>query len=414
MSKPSITILQDTRRKTLSGLYPVYVRASFQVHSEGKKKQKVVLYRILNCSIKDFNNPGSRDINVKDIHSKIIKARAKALDILERHSVVTPGLFDREFKGGDLSKNVKTMFEYYITNLQNEGRVGSARLFVNAKNHILAFGGNDISFSEITEEWLKEYERSSTIALSTLGIYLRSLRAVFNLAIEAKVIPSELYPFGKRRYKIKSVQGTKESLTEDQKNRLLNYTTVDGAKQKALDFFFFSYFNYGINFTDIANLKRKDIRNGFLIYDRQKTRNTENFRKPLSIPIRQEVEKVILKYGNHDLNPDSYIFPILEPGLTPSQKEFRIHAFLKEINGSLKEIGKEIGLSFKLTTYVARHTFATLALRNGAPVEFIRIALGNSNIIQPYLHGYDDETKRSISDKLGLPEVKVKKVKKMR
>jgi integrase/recombinase XerD len=121
----------------------------------------------------------------------------------------------------------------------------------------------------------------------------------------------------------------------------------------------------------------------------------------LVIPIRAEVKEIILRWGNKTLDPESYVFPILKDGLTPKQMKTRTKDFTKRVNTGLKKVGELLGLK-KLTTYTARHTFSMMARRKGASNEFIQNALGHASMstTETYLHGFEVEEKRAISDKL--------------
>jgi integrase len=152
------------------------------------------------------------------------------------------------------------------------------------------------------------------------------------------------------------------------------------------DIFIFSYLCGGINFTDIANLTKDNIVNGRLRYVRQKTG------KLIRIGIPFEAMKIIQKY---EVESIGYIFPILnsKKHKTPLQKQNRIHKMRTKINNNLKIIGKRLGLDINVTTYVARHSFASVLKKSGVNIAIISEALGHSNLetTQIYLDNFDNE-----------------------
>ena len=148
----------------------------------------------------------------------------------------------------------------------------------------------------------------------------------------------------------------------------------------------FSYLCGGINFTDIANLTNANIIDGRLQYIRQKTH------KKIKIGIPDEAMKIIEKYA-----PESkgYLFPILDKKIhkTPLQKQNRIHKILAKVNKNLKLLAAELGVEANVTTYVARHSFASVLKKSGVSIALICEALGHSDLAttQIYLDSFDNE-----------------------
>lgn len=152
------------------------------------------------------------------------------------------------------------------------------------------------------------------------------------------------------------------------------------------DIFVFSYLCGGINFTDIANLTKENIQNGRLHYIRQKTK------KLIKIGIPQEAMQIIEKYSKES---KGYLFPILDSHIhrTALQKQNRIHKILGKVNKNLKLLAADLGVEANLTTYVARHSFASVLKKSGVNIALISEALGHSDIAttQIYLDSFDNE-----------------------
>jgi len=156
----------------------------------------------------------------------------------------------------------------------------------------------------------------------------------------------------------------------------------------AKDLFLFSYFGAGINFSDIALLRFCDLKDGRVCYVRKKTG------KPISFPLNDISAKIVEKYASPFGSDSDYIFPILDAAVhkTEQQKRDRIRKTLKKVNRELKTLGEMIGLEMSLTTYVARHTYATVLKRSGVSVALISESLGHSDLstTQIYLDSFEN------------------------
>ncbi len=150
---------------------------------------------------------------------------------------------------------------------------------------------------------------------------------------------------------------------------------------------------------DIALLKYKDINNDSIIFYREKTKRTsKSDLKPTFVALTDFSKEVISKYGNKDKSPKNYIFSIISDELDEFTKFRTIKNFIISINKNIKKITN----NEELTTYWARHSFATNALRNGASMEFVSEALTHSDMktTQNYFSGFDNKTKKILADTL--------------
>jgi integrase/recombinase XerD len=393
---PLISIILDTREANKNKLYPVKLRATFHV-SKKKWIQRYFSLKVY-CSEKDFAAAKSKPISnkQKDIRKKLVEAESKANRILESHSYVNAELFARLYTSAGNLESVESVFDLKIAELEKAGKIGTADLYRSVKNSILS-NTPGLTFYEISSDWIRKYVtwlKENKLGETTVGIYLRHLRAIYNKAIDTKVIKPDLYPFGRGGYTIQKTRARKIALSEEDKNRLIEIK--DPELRLAADMWLLSYYCYGLNMTDILSLKVKDLINDLLMISRGKTGND------LVIPIRKEVKEIILRHGNRTLNPNDYVFPILNGELTARQIKNRVKEFVNSINYGLKKVEAKLKLKIRLTTYTARHTFANIALKKGASKEFIQDALGHSSILttENYLAGFDVEEKRAISDKL--------------
>ena len=238
--------------------------------------------------------------------------------------------------------------------------------------------------------WLKAYEswlRCCKLADNTIGIRFRTLRAVYNLALAEGLVKADCYPF--KKYKVSKLhkETAKRAITKEQVKQVIDYD-VSGArfyKRLAVDMFAFSYLMGGINFTDMAFLTDKNVEGGRLVYVRQKTK------KLIMLPLQEKAVEIMNRYRS---SQRKFIFPILdERERTLRQMRNRIYDVLDNVNGYLKEIGKELGVELKISSYVARHSYATVLKRSGVSTSVISESLGHSSerVTQIYLDSFENK-----------------------
>lgn len=351
---------------------------------------------------KIMGNPG-KDKALQEKQSKVFALREKGKGIIERNPYIDAESFGDQLlaKGG--FKDPLGFMLAYADELEAEGRIGSRDFFKQAHSCFKEFSNGILSFATVSPGWLMKWEKwmlDQGKSVTTIGMYARAMRRVFNIARSDKyrVVPAELYPFGEGKYVIPEAKGRKLALTEAQKNTILAYDKPKG--KWAVDLWKFSYFCQGMNFADIARLKYKNIVDDVLLFERAKSARKRK-KEPIVVIVRPEVREIIARHGNKSLNPDAYIFPVLVDGLTPAQIKSRIHDFIKDVNEGLALACEEMKLP-KITTYWARHTFATVLKRKGASTEQIQEALGHADksTTEAYLDSFDLDTKRKIAGML--------------
>ena len=278
-------------------------------------------------------------------------------------------------------------FQNYIQALKNEKRLRYAGMFEVSYSSFIKFNKHlDIPFSDIDVAWLKKYEqwmKSNHYAINTIGTRLRHLRAVFNKAVESK--QTTAYPFNSYKLSKVNQQTAKRAISKQDIQRVINYKGKSDMERLAIDLFTFSYFTAGINFIDMAMLERSNIVDGQLVYYRKKTK------KQIIIPLQDKAVEIIKKYSNEH---SPYLFPVLSSfHKTEAQVANRLHKVLAKVNKHLKDIGDKLKLPLPLTTYVARHSYATVLKRAGVSTAIISESLGHSSekITQTYLDSFDNE-----------------------
>jgi integrase len=257
-----------------------------------------------------------------------------------------------------------------------------------------------LSFRDVTVDFLNGYEKwllSEGKSISTVGIYLRPLRAIMNIAIEEGYYSKEYYPFIKRKYQIPASKNIKKALSLEEVGRIYHYEALAGTWwQRAKDMWLFSYFANGMNIKDIALLRHEDIDGEFIRFIRAKTKNTTRASiKQISIFISEELRSIIERWKTDN---NSYLFEVLKEGQDINRQRSLITQFTKMVNTYIARIASEVKIEKPVTTYSARHSFATILKRNGVSTELISESLGHGSVktTTSYLDSFEDETKREI------------------
>lgn len=310
--------------------------------------------------------------------------------------------------------NVFWHYQQIIGELKRNNQLGTASNYElslkSLKGYIEHTKGNTpekLLFKEITKKWLNDFERymlnEKQRSHTTVSMYVRALRTVFNSAIKANDIDKSVYPFGKDAYKVPAVKRVKKVLNRQQLKQLFEAKPRTPEQQKAKDFWFFSYSCNGMNIKDIALLRYENLQGNTLKFFRAKTMNTnkENL-KEVVVYLTDFAQKIIEQYGNTNNSPKQYIFPILNDTKGEADRRVKIQNFTRFINQNLKKLAVAEGITGDISTYWARHSFATNAIRQGASMEFVSEALSHSNLktTKGYFTGFEDDTKKELMEAL--------------
>lgn len=395
MSNATFTVVCYKSKMLANGEHPLMLR----VCKDGKKT-----YRSLGISVNSKhwsfskNAPKASCPNREQIIKIIINKQAEL-----QSRVLSLNSEQRDYTASTLLKSQNDNFtpttvgEFYldlIDEYTRTERCGNRLIYKGSYNSLRAFskGKLDIPFSYIDTEWLAKYEkwlRSKDNKETTISLLFRTLRSAYNKAIQAKCARKSDYPFDD--FKINKFDTTtqKRAIAKTDILIIKDCQPTEGKRQYmelSRDIFMFSYLCGGINFTDIANLTTENITNGRLHYIRQKTGKT------ITIGLCDEAKAILYKYEN---GANGYLFPILDKAVhkTAQQKQNRIHKILVKVNSNLKSLAKQLGIEANLTTYVARHSFASVLKKSGTNIAIISEALGHSDLAttQIYLDSFDNE-----------------------
>ena len=391
--------LQKARSKqTTEGLCPVKL-----VVTHNRKRRYYSLRSKLRpeweyLSERDFERATAKrpQGSYKDVAAKFDRIERRASDVIEKMEFFSFDRFEREFfnKRTDWD-SVYHAFESHIETLKNEGRAGYARSFNDCYQSIKKYQNNkDLTFHDITPGWLRNYETwmlRKGKSRATTGVYTRTLRRLFNLAIKEYGVKAE-YPFN--HYSPVKATANKRALNPSQISQIMNYEAKEGTtKQFARDMFLFSFFANGMNPSDIFRLKYKNIKDDEIIFVREKTKGKRTEIK-IQVPLVETLQDIIDRWGQRAITNDVYIFPVLDGDMDEERKKAVITLQTRRINNHLAIIAKDLEFGHLSTVY-ARHSYATILKNSGASVEYIQDALGHSDVsvTQNYLSSFEKDTR---------------------
>ncbi len=345
------------------------------------RENKVVIYELL-----------------KKANDMILNMESFSFELFEKKLFEKPGRFS----------NVQKTFKQHIDKLTANGQINTASTYVTASKQLKLYHSKELKFNDITplfltgwENFMKQDGKSPT----TISINTRCVRKLYNDAINRGDAKRELYPFGnedENLYQPPEARNIKKALLKQELKKIFEYQAENNSpEQFAKDIFIFSYLGNGMNLNDIFRLKYKNIAGDEIVFIRQKTASKRRI-KPIAVSIDEDMQSIIDKYGTKPIEPDKYIFNILIEGLTPEQETARIKQATKQTNKYLKRIAKKIGIDENISTYYARHSFASVLKLSGENISYISEALGHSNLqtTENYLSSFDSEKRKESQKKL--------------
>jgi integrase len=381
----------DNRRKNNENRFPLKLR----ITHKGNRKYFSTGYNVTSEEWEIINSINAKG-KLREIKNNIVIIENDARNCCNSIIPFSFIHFEKEFFDQRMQyENVKSAFDVYIKDLKTNGQVGTASSYQTSCNSLHKFKPR-LQFDDITKEFLQKFENwllSQDYSITTVGVYLRPLRAVINLAKDNGIVKPEHYPFGKRKYVIPTGKNVKKSLSKDQIKQIFNYQAdVDTNIDRAKDFWIFSYLCNGINMMDIAKLKWKNVDSSTITFIREKTKRTSKGNPITITAIRNEhIDRIIRKWGTKVSDKENYIFNVIDKNDSLEDARKKTQQFTKVNNKWMKRIGEELGFEIKLTSYVARHSFATILVRSGAPLAFASQSLGHTSVLttQKYFAGFE-------------------------
>ena len=332
-------------------------------------KKKVINHpdaELLNIHIEDAMQQVKRVILIITDNGNLHSMTAADIkDEVERR--INPAKAEKK----EQEKKSKKLFAYRYKNFAESKKESTKRIYMVTYRRMEQFAGKRLermTFEDVTKEWLTSFDTfmmEYAPSKNARNIHLRNIRAVFNEAIDDEI--TTFYPF--RRFKIRNVATAKRNLKVEDLREFFNYPCEEHAV-KYRDMFKLMFMLLGINAIDMCNLK--EIVDGRIEYHRAKTNRL------YSIKVEPEALELIEKYRG-----EKYLLNILDRYKDYKDYTKRMNRALKKI-GPVKRVGrggkKEYKALFpKISTYWARHSWATIAASLDIPRDTIAHALGHGN-----------------------------------
>lgn len=274
-----------------------------------------------------------------------------------------------------------------VDKLMRSGRVGNAIAYKAATNKLIKYARNkELLFEQITYNLIDNFSTdllSEGLSQNAIACYLREIRAIFNKAIKAGVIDAKYYPF--KSFRIKTKKTISRALLAEDIRLIAKIDLPENSPISiARDYFMLSFYLIGINFSDLFKLKKENVINDRVVFNRSKTH------KVYSIKIHPNAQEIFNKYKSKN---GDYLLPIINDS-SPIEIKKRISQAIKNTNKYLKRIAKSIGIDKPVTTYYGRYSWANIARKIGYSKEIISQALGHefgNAVTAIYLDDFDNE-----------------------
>lgn len=376
------------KNKTLSnGEHPIVVqiiisrkkkvlylgKSSFEAHWNAEK------------GIPNSKHPNSKMLRLFLNHRKT-EYEQKLLELERMNPNPTLSEFLDLIQTKKVQESFFTYFDKIIEMLLKSKKNGNANAYKSTRSVFSKFlKHKDLTFDEVNYKLIKKFEThllAKGLNVNGISFHMRTLRALYNRAIKDGVANKDSYPFNK--YSIKREKTIHRALTKEEVSAVKNFNPQgDQSLQLAKDYFMFSFYNRGMNFIDIAYLKNKNIHKGRLQYKRAKTGTH------FTIKLVPPALEIIERYTDQS-KPEAFIFPAVQ---NEERKFADYKNAMRLTNKKLNKIGELTNCSIPLTTYVARHSWATIAKRGGVSTSVISEGMGHAteHITQVYLDSFENK-----------------------
>jgi integrase/recombinase XerD len=429
MHRPTVNVKLYPQKTIKEGVnagrhnYKLWV--TFKVGKDFKQRMyKTRFYATAEEDLKINGKDKPRDRDLQAIRMGLKSLETEVNDLIDQKKISTQDKFELEWLEGVNTQTVSGQFEVKVKELlaaKPKPKVSSAENYKTALRSFLEFSHPELTFNEISKDWLEDYEDWYTNAqkddagnvikpgqsLTTVGINTRALRHIFKRAIKAEIISDKLYPFGLDGGYVIPEGGdeVKQFLEKEEKDAFMNFRFENDDRANWLhDLAIFSYYANGINFSDICRLKKGQIQADHILVRREKTKGRKKKIRRIVVIIHPKMKEIINRWGydRTSIVPDEYVFPILNKSMDEVEIFKAIRKVVKETNRVLKRVATALLLPIVPTTYTLRHTFSATFLRLGGSTEELQDALGHGDIktTEVYKHGFTLENKKKFSEGL--------------
>ena len=352
----------------------------YQIIQDRKVRQHFTDYRVLNDEWDEKRamvkcNPGMRRykhlLGIRDGIKRDVSRLMRIISSYDNSGL--PYTVEELVEEFILYNKEYTLFNFTETLIDRFIKNGKLRTAETYKATLRSFynfrGGEDLMLDAIESTIMEAYEawhRMRGVAPNTISFYTRILRAVYNRAVEERII-EDLKPF---RHVYTSVDKTIKRALPLPMLRNIKELDLSGRPnlEYARDIFFLSFYLRGMSFIDMAFLRKSDLMDGYVTYRRRKTG------QQLMILWTREMQDILNRYPE---NESEYLLPIIRSHRADERVAYRNASY--RINRSLKKIAAMVGIPIPLTLYVARHSWASAAKAKGIPISVISEGMGHDS-----------------------------------
>jgi len=310
----NIVISLDKRRKKKDGTYPIIMRLSHNRKSIGIPLGISVQEKDWDAKRREVKKSYKGVSSITRLNNLILKKKAEAMEMVTKLEdraelqFMSVKQIKERITHSNTSSSIFAFSERLMDEMKQAQRFGNARTYKLVLGVLKTYNKNrDLRFEEINYAFLKKWETSHLSrgnSLNSLSVYMRTIRAIYNQAIKAGLIEKQAYPFDK--YKIKSTPTEKRAISVESLKKIV-YLVLDKDHKlfHVRNLFVTSYLLYGMNFIDMAFIKKSDIIDGRIKYRRKKTA------KLYDIKVTEQLQG-ILDFYTKESKPDSFLFPIIK------------------------------------------------------------------------------------------------------
>lgn len=398
----NIKVVPDKRRETVQGKYPLKLRLTYK----RERKYYSIGKMVSEDEWQSLNSEKAKG-KLRHLRNELTQIEVMAQETAEKIVPFSFILFERQYfespQVTDLNTILADCYNEYIEGLIKNQQIKTAKSYSNSFKSLNAYKPN-LTIFDITVEFLQQYEiwmLSNKKSRTTIGIYTRCLRTIMNVLKSESIITEQAYPFGRKKYMIPKGNNTKKALSIEQIKAIFNFEIPAGEhyyyQRRSKDFWIFSYLASGMNFNDIAKLKWENFDQSSFTFLRSKTIRTNKANPhPITVLLNEQLNRIIKSWSTDPKTSkkDDYVFKIINKTDSQDQIATKIDQFIKVTNRWMNQIGKKLKIEAPITTYVARHSFATITITNGnAPIEFVSQCLGHASILttQHYFAGFNPQ-----------------------
>lgn len=389
----SIKVLLYTSKMLKNGEHPIMVRLT--------KDRKTKYISVGHSCLPDLwdhkknlpkrKHPNFRELEI-NIELKKIEAKSLLLGLENEQKDFSLDDFKQRYRAQTIRTSVYEYIDKLTAELTKTGRIGYANSHKDLKRILTRFHNKEFYFSDVDHPFLRRLEqffRERDMNENAMGVYFRTLRAVYNKAIADGYIKKGDTPFDDFKVSKFKSETRKRAISKEDIQQLAKVEVAPSLRlYDSRNAFLFSFYCSGINFIDIAHLKWTNIVNGeTLHYEREKTGDVFTLRL---LPPALEILEYYRQFGT-----SGYIFPYLNASVykTPAFIHQRVQDRRKVTNKDLKKLALLAGIDPILTTYTARHSFATVLKRSGVTTSKIAELMGHESerTTQVYLDSFEKE-----------------------